>query len=206
MLVLGVLFAALDVVLYRPFVRRRSPARDRTAGATGPRVSAWSSAPTLSRGARTVVATFASIVGVGALFGGYGLLTDPVGLGVKHAWLDGTPFPDYTVPGVVLLVVFGGGMLFTAATAVRGASVAARAAFVMGLALLGWGTVETATIGYQGRPQIVLLTVFVVGPAVPLLRIGWRTVRRSRYDRPEPSAADGRTEPDTRECRPPLGR
>jgi hypothetical protein len=132
--------------------------------------------PPLSRRARGTVAGIAVIVAIGALFGGYGLLADPAGLGVKQAWLDGTPFPDYTVPGVTLLVVIGGGMLFTAAAAVRGAPVAGPAAFVMGLALLVWGSVETVTIGYQGRPQILLLAGFVVGPVVPFLWIGWRSV------------------------------
>ncbi len=126
------------------------------------------------------MAAFAGVVALGAIYGGYRLLADPVGLGVKQAWLDGTPFPDYTVPGITLLVVIGGGMLFTAAAAVRGAPVASPAALVMGLALLGWGSVETLTTGYQGRPQILLLAAFVVGPAVPLLRIGWRSTRRSR--------------------------
>jgi hypothetical protein len=43
----------------------------------------------------------------------------------------------------------------------------------MGLLLLIWGTVETVTIGYRGSWQLVLLALFVVGPALPLLKLGW---------------------------------
>ena len=63
---------------------------------------------------RWIVAATETIVGVGAVFGGYGLLSDAESLGAKEAWLDGSIFPDYTVPGLFLLIVIGGGM-FTAA-------------------------------------------------------------------------------------------
>ena len=50
---------------------------------------------------RTVLVSTELIVGIGALYGGYGLLSDADGLGAKQSWLDGSPFPDYTVPGMV---------------------------------------------------------------------------------------------------------
>jgi hypothetical protein len=65
---------------------------------------------------RWTIAAFDAWVGVGALFGGYGL-ADAEDLGVKDAWLEGTPFPGYRVPGLVLLVVIGGGMLIGGWTA-----------------------------------------------------------------------------------------
>jgi hypothetical protein len=33
--------------------------------------------------------------------------------------------------------------------------------------------VETVTIGFQGVGQLLLLGLWVVGPALPLLKIGW---------------------------------
>jgi hypothetical protein len=50
----------------------------------------------------------------------------------------------------------------------------------MGVTLLVWGAVETLTIGYQGAGQLVLLGLFVVGPALPLIAIG----RRATFARP----------------------
>ena len=67
---------------------------------------------------RWIAAVTEVVVGVGAIFGGYGLLSDAEGLGAKQAWLDGSVFPDYTVPGLFLLVVIGGGMLTAAAITV----------------------------------------------------------------------------------------
>jgi hypothetical protein len=118
---------------------------------------------------RSIVIAVAGLVGVAAVYGGVMLLADPTGLGVKQEWLDGSPFGDYTLPGVVLLVGIGGGMLLTAAAAImrhRNARAAARA---MAVVLLIWGAVETATIGYRGTPQLVLVAVWVVAPALALL-------------------------------------
>lgn len=116
-------------------------------------------------------------VAVGATFGGWGLLSDAEGLGVRTSWLEGSPFPDYVVPGVVLLVVVGGGMAATAVAALRRSRFAGAAAAAMGGVLLVWGTVETLTIGYRGLPQILLLLFWVVVPALSLLGFGWRPRR-----------------------------
>jgi hypothetical protein len=124
--------------------------------------------------ARWSVAGLAALVGVGALYGGVGLLVDAEALGAEQSWLEGTPFPDYRLPGVVLLVVIGGGMLATALAALLRSRFAGLAALASGLTLLVWGVVETLTIGYQGAGQLVLLAVFVVGPALLLISIGRR--------------------------------
>jgi hypothetical protein len=122
---------------------------------------------------RWLVAAVALTVGAGALFGGYGLLSDAEELGAKAEWLDGSPFHDYRIRGVVLLVVIGGGMLLTAMLALRRSRVSGLAALTMGLLLLIWGVVETASIGFRSAAQLLLLALFVVGPTVPLLKLGW---------------------------------
>ncbi len=167
MTMLGLAFVGLGVAIFRPLVRGGGV---RFAGA---RTSALSLCAPLSGRLRVVAAAVAAFVGVGALFGGYGLLSDAEGLGAKEAWLEGTPFPDYRVPAVVLLTVVGGGMLVTAASALMRSRYAGFAASVMGATLVVWGVVESITIGYRGAAQIGLLAVFVVVPAVSLLKIGW---------------------------------
>jgi len=126
---------------------------------------------------RWVVFGIGLMVGVGAVFGGWGLLSDAEGLGAESEWLDGSPFPDYRIPGLVLLVVIGGGMLLTAVLALARSRFTGVAALVMGVILLIWGVVETATIGYQGAWQVAFLALWVVGPALPLLKIGWDATR-----------------------------
>ena len=117
------------------------------------------------RRARWGVAAVEIVVGVGAVFGGYSLLTDAKGLGAKQAWLEGSVFPDYTVPGMVLLVVVGGGMLAAAMVTILAPRYAARAAGTMAAVLVAWGSIETVTIGWRGIPQVVLLGAFVAAPA-----------------------------------------
>jgi hypothetical protein len=88
--------------------------------------------------------------------------------------LRGRAFPGFLVPGLVLGIVIGGGMLKTAAMAARRSWLAGPVAFLMGLTLLAWGVVETLTIGYRGALQFVLVTFFVAGPALLFLSVGWR--------------------------------
>jgi hypothetical protein len=140
------------------------------------RIASRSLSGPLSRRARLAVTALAGLIGVGAIYGGIGLLTDADALGAEQSWLDGTQFPNYRVPGVVLLVVIGGGMLLTALMALRRSRFAGLAALAMGVTLLLWGVVETVTIRYQGTGQVALLGVFVVGPTLLLVTIGWRAV------------------------------
>ena len=122
------------------------------------------------RSVRGVVAVTELVVGAGAIFGGYSLLSDAEGLGAKQSWLAGTPFPDYTIPGLVLLVVIGGGMLSAAIVTIFAEWFAARAAGLMAVLLLAWGATETVTIGWRGWQQIALVGAFVVAPALILGR------------------------------------
>jgi hypothetical protein len=129
---------------------------------------------------RWIAAVTEIVVGVGAIFGGYGLLSDAKGLGAKQAWLEGSVFPDYTVPGLFLLIVIGGGMLTAAAITVFLHRHAALAAGAMATVLVLWGITETVTIGWRGWQQVVLMGAFVMAPAVILGRYYARERRGSR--------------------------
>jgi hypothetical protein len=129
---------------------------------------------------RRLLVAVEAIVGLGALYGGVELLRDAEGFGAKRAWLAGSVFPDYTIPGLVLAIVIGGGMLSAAAITAFAARYAAESALAMGFVILCWGTVETLTLGLVGGAQLALLSAFVVAPGVALTLIGVRGVRRSR--------------------------
>ncbi len=47
------------------------------------------------------------LLSVGALYGGWMLMTAPVGFGMKPEWLDASPFRSYFIPGLVLFVCLG---------------------------------------------------------------------------------------------------
>ena len=100
----------------------------------------------LTRGLLVVLQAF---VGVGALVGGYDLLADAEGLGMQKDWLEGSPFADYRIPGLFLLIVIGGGMLVSAMLALIRSRNAVVAAFAMGFTLALWLIIETLIIGFS---------------------------------------------------------
>ncbi|WP_336035607.1 hypothetical protein [Halobacterium yunchengense] len=87
-------------------------------------------------------------LGVTALFGGGALLVDPTGesLRLPLEWLDGTPFSDYAVPGLVLFGVLGVGSFAVAAGVVLGRSWAWPASVGLGVALSGWIVVQVLLV------------------------------------------------------------
>jgi hypothetical protein len=111
------------------------------------------------RRSRAVVIAVELAVGVGAIYGGVSLLHDAEGFGLKESWLDGSPFPDYTIPAIFLLVVIGGGMLVSALLAWRSSSLAPLAALKMGFILVAWLIIETAIIGFHGPQQPIFLAL-----------------------------------------------
>jgi hypothetical protein len=128
----------------------------------GERASVW---------ARKAAAVVELLMGIGAFYGAANLLLDAEGFGVKRAWLEGSPFSDYTVPALLLLAL-GCGMIATALRAARDRPLAAFASRIMGALLIVFISVETAVIGHHGGSQTVLLAVCgASGLALMLLSI-----------------------------------
>ncbi len=84
--------------------------------------------------------------------------------GVSTEWLEGTPFRDYLIPSIILLVAVGGSSLVAAIGVFRQASWARQAAFGAGGILLMWIAVQLALIGYQLwlQPTFVLIALLVL--------------------------------------------
>ena len=116
--------------------------------------------------ARVIALSVELLMGFSAVFGAYHLLNDPQAFGAKLSWLEGSLFPDYTIPGLYLGVVIGGGMAVAAVAAWRRSRHAARAALLMGLVLLAWLAVETVIVGFRGWQQVPLLVVCGASGAV----------------------------------------
>lgn len=127
--------------------------------------------------ARRVVVGAAAANGIGALLGGAALLHDAEGIGYKESWLRG-PFSDYTVPGLFLLVVIGGGMIVLAELALAEGPAAPAVSSFMGSVLLAWLVIETLVIGYRGPVQIGFL-IACGGSGLALAWLGRRALRDS---------------------------
>jgi hypothetical protein len=108
-----------------------------------------------------------SLLAFGALnaFGGgyYGLSG---AAGVPTEWLEGSPFSDYFIPSLILLVVVGGSFVMAAIVVFAGLRIARVAALTAGLVVLGWLAAQVAIIGYVSWMQP---TTAIGGVLVPVL-------------------------------------
>ncbi len=95
---------------------------------------------------RIALAVIEVIIGLGAIGGGIAILTGAFDQWFPLTWLQGTPFSDYTVPGLILLIVIGGGMLLAAATIFTQQEWAVLLSAAMGLVMIGFEIFEVAII------------------------------------------------------------
>ena len=106
---------------------------------------------------------------VNAFGGGYYGLSGAKG--VPTEWLNGSPFPDYFVPSLILLVVVGGSFIVAAMAVLTGLRIARLAALAAGIVVLGWLAVQLAIIGYvswmQPTTALAGVLVLVLGSRLP---------------------------------------
>ncbi len=95
---------------------------------------------------RIMLAVIEATVGLGAIGGGIAILTGVFDQWLPLAWLQGTPFSDYTIPGLILLIVIGGGMLVAAATVFVQHEWAVLLSAAMGLVMIGFEIFEVVII------------------------------------------------------------
>lgn len=93
---------------------------------------------------------------------------------VPTKWLTGSPFPDYFVPSLILLVVVGGSFVVAATAVFTGLRIARFAALTAGIVVLGWLAVQLAIIGYvswmQPTTAIAGVLVLVLASLLPRSR------------------------------------
>jgi hypothetical protein len=109
-------------------------------------------------------------VGVMAVYGGINLLADATGFGVKEEWLHGSPFSDYQVPALGLLVFVAGGNLLASALVWARREAGPLLSLVAGLGLMGFEVVETYSFGLRNVQQPLM---FIVGLVIAGLGVMW---------------------------------
>lgn len=121
-----------------------------------------------------------------ALYAGYSMLMDPLTgapLGLQAEWLNGTPFANFTIPGLFLFFVFGVGSLFVLyALWVRPEwglfamlseptheHWAWSAAFLLGAVLIAWIIIQVLLIRMWSPLQAVVAAMGVIIIVLDLL-------------------------------------
>lgn len=88
-----------------------------------------------------------------------GLVMDSTGrsLGIPANWLHGSPFDNYFIPGLVLLLALGVSPLAVTYGLWRRRHWSWLGALLVGLMLIIWIAVEILVIGYQPSPPLQLI-------------------------------------------------
>src|SRR5947209_20483601 len=120
---------------------------------------------------RIVLVVLEAFVALSAIAGGIALLRGTFAQGIPVAWLEGTPFTDYTIPGLALAIVVGGGMAVAAVTVFIQREWAVLISAAAGICMVGFEVVEAASVDSKagdGLPLMAGLQVlyFVLGLAI----------------------------------------
>ena len=118
-----------------------------------------------------------AFIGLGALAGGFGLVNDPSGsaLGVPLSFLEGSPFPDFLIPGIFLLAVNGVGSMIGAVLSFTRRRFAQEIAIVLGAILVAWIVIQVVIIRSFSWMHILYLILGVVELGIGLY------IRRHRF-------------------------
>ena len=119
------------------------------------------------------------------LAGGIGLLTGAIAAPLE--WLEGSPFVDYTIPGLALAIIVGGSMLLAAVTIFTGREIGLLASGFAGLTMMIFEIVEAPVIDpHAGSSLSLALSLqvfyFALGLAIFVLAVRlWMTEFRSQH-------------------------
>lgn len=101
--------------------------------------------------ARMVLAELDGTVAVTAIGGGIALAAGLEGARFPDAWLEGTPFAGYVVPGAILAGLVGGSAAVAMVATIRGPRPGGRASMIAGAVLAGWIIGEIAILTGDGE-------------------------------------------------------
>ncbi len=139
------------------------------------------------KGIRFALVVIEAFIGLGAIGGGIALLIGAFAQWLPVTFLQGTPFSDYTIPGLVLTFVVGGGMLLAAATLFLQREWALLLSAAMGLIMIGWEIVEVTIIDRYEQavvPSTVVQQVLFSGLGLAIFGLAaylWMTEYRRRH-------------------------
>jgi hypothetical protein len=108
---------------------------------------------------------------------------------LSDAWLAGTPFSDYTIPGLVLVIVVGGGALLAAATVFIHREWAVLTSVLAGVLMAGFLVVEAVSLDSKvgdALPTVLALQLFYFALGLALVGLAgflWMREYRGQHFR-----------------------
>lgn len=117
--------------------------------------------------ARYVIATLMLIVAINAFGGGYYGMAGAQSVPVE--WLEGSPFSNYFIPGLVLFVIVGGSCLAAAILILKRHRRSRTAIIVACIIMLAWIVVQVFIIGYVSWMQPAIAVIGIVSFLLSLL-------------------------------------
>jgi len=116
------------------------------------------------------------LIALNAFAGGYYGVAGAEGVPVE--WLEGSPFHNFFIPGLILMICVGGSALFAAIAVFRQSEIARKAAFICGVVILAWLAVQVSIIGYVSWMQPVTATV-----AILILFLTWQLPKKNKKNK-----------------------
>ncbi|MGE0229732.1 MAG: hypothetical protein AB7I38_10710 [Dehalococcoidia bacterium] len=128
---------------------------------------------------RTASILLHAVLGVAAVAAGLAFARRPDGgdLGMEATWLEGSPFTDFRIPGLFLLLVIAPANVASALLLARRHRGGPYLSLATGLLLVVWLAIQTAILGLRHWSQLLWWAVF---PLVALL--GAMQVHRQRRE------------------------
>ena len=115
-----------------------------------------------------------SFIGLTALRGGYGLVSDPTGatMDTPMEWIRNSPFSDYFIPGLILLIIIGLGNVLAALFTILQQKYSGEIAAILGSFLIIYMSIEIWFIGLRNflQPIYLILGVIVLLLGLKLLK------------------------------------
>lgn len=125
------------------------------------------------RGMRIALFLIDLFVALTAIGGGMALVAGLEANRFPLAWLQGTPFTSYVIPGLLLTVMVGGSAAVATVLLLREPTGGAWASLLAGLIVMGWIAGEVVILNQPVAPQGIEIFYFIVGLAMALLgRLG----------------------------------
>jgi hypothetical protein len=127
-----------------------------------------------------------------AVGGGIALVVGLEGDRFPLAWLAGTPFSSYVIPGLILAVAVGGSAAVAAAATLRSLPAGAIASVAAGTIMLGWIIGELHLLKQPVAPSLSEAFYFAVGLTMAGLGLALGRIHHERHVSSGPGLVPGR--------------